>query len=124
MDYQLISEYADIVKEEGVLLCDYEDSYWLGIFDGDKLVGFGGIFFKDDEARFKSDWINPDYRGSSAYHELWAEKYNICDKRKIKVITAYVNDTALIMFGRKKFKVIFKDIFSGYTIVKKEYKCN
>ena len=118
--YNEIAGFKEEAAKENVYIADIQGCQWFKIVEQGRIIGFGGVIIQGDEARFKSDYILKEFRGKQYYFKLWEERFKFCNEKGVKKISAYVTDKALRMFRHKGFKVIWKDNFSGYTIVEKE----
>lgn len=100
-----IYPYRNYLRKEHVALSDNSQTHYIGIFTNDQLIGFAGWMINNNSLRFKTDWINNNYRGNGLYKVLFIERIKIVEILSFKIITAFCTQLSLptyLKFGFEK----------------------
>lgn len=108
--HEAASRYFKIAEKEGVSTATPEGAIWFMAYDATGvesmpelgvLVGFACISFIGKQARFKSDWVLPSYRGKGIHTKLMDARLDEVLKLKsssmqhLEKITAFCNTNSV-----------------------------
>ena len=88
-------------KKEGVLMSHVDVMF--GVFDGNQIMGFGGIVLYTNNAVFKSDYVLPEYRGRGLYRKITEARMDYITQKGIKKVEARCTQNSLPMFVNMGF---------------------
>ena len=95
--------YKGKAAKEGVV--SDEHTKYFGFFLETTLVAFVGYMQIGATYRFKSDWVNPQWRGQGIYQLLFAHRQEYISKVFKGEITAYCTDLSLPIYKKNGFEV-------------------
>lgn len=90
--YEDVKPLEGVAKKEHLSMSPKPNDVWVGAYDGDKLIGFTSLNWnnKTKAARYKSTWVDPEYRRMGIYKKLVMRIYYIGLRLGVKVGTAFV----------------------------------
>lgn len=105
IQFNLIESFVNKAKEEK--LCFSNDTEYYGIFNFENvLLGFTGIVFYKNKAKFKNHYVLPDYRGNGYFKELLDFSIDEVRKRGIKKVSANCTDMSINEYLKRGAKIV------------------
>jgi GNAT superfamily N-acetyltransferase len=92
-------QFKGRIAKEGVVM-DSDTSYLLMRVAG-MVIGFVGYMEVAGSIRFKSDWVDPDWRGQGVYAELFKKRMELFDDTQ--TLTAFCTPMSLPTYIRNGF---------------------
>lgn len=89
ISFQKVQQYKSAAKKERVSFENPAGARWYGIFDEDNLVAFYCIVFRENSARFKSNYTVPEYRGRGCLQKFIEHAKDLCRMCGITEMTAF-----------------------------------
>ena len=84
-----VKPFAASAKKERVSFENPAEAEWYGIYDEGKLVSFFCLVIKGKNARFKSNYTVPEYRGRGYLQSFIDFAIAECMRRGVYVMTAF-----------------------------------
>jgi GNAT superfamily N-acetyltransferase len=119
-DYEVIKPFKTQCSKERVTLDNPSGSVWIAAFNDDKVIGFVCLVVtKARSARFKSDYVLPEYRGRGIYGRLFALRMALCGRLGVKKATAFCTPLSLPTYVKNGFQR--KSVRGDITFVERSF---
>lgn len=80
--------------------------YLVATYEDNPIGVVGFCYISNNHIRFKTDFVNYNFRGKKVYSELWeARLLTIFNNKKIKTISAYCTEMSLPKYLRSGFVI-------------------
>ena len=111
-DIQPLAKYA---RKEHVIINYFKGSIWLAAKKNNRLVGCVCCQKKKDKARFKGDFVLPEYRNEGIYRSLFEARNWLIRGLHLKEISAFCTQMSIILYLENGFQVISKKVLKDKT---------
>lgn len=97
---------AEIRKDlDGYPINNDDERLWIIAFDGDRVIGFRSLGYKnDDEAVFFDSWVHPDFRHNGIYRTMIDFAVKEIRKAGRTSVNAIANEKSLPILTKKGFE--------------------
>jgi hypothetical protein len=91
--------------------------YLIAEYEGNPIGVVGWCYIADNHLRFKTDFIDKQFRGKKIYTDLWKERILITlSNKQVKIISAYCTEMSLPKYIKEGFKI--ESVRNNITYVK------
>lgn len=105
IEYTSIQHLKSKVAKEGVVIDD-DGTVYLGAFIDGNLVGFVGFrLLRETDMRFKSDWVDMNFRRQGIYTKLWEAREHLIQEYSYTLCSAWCTQKSLPTYLKNKFEV-------------------